>query len=116
MVIKRVEPMSAAKIAGLIYALIGLPFALLVWVVSLVGLNYSGLSNSPFLPFAPAYVTAGGAVAVVVLPIIYGSFCFLMTLLGAWLYNIVSGFVGGLRVDVQVDGSADVSGPAGIRG
>jgi hypothetical protein len=108
MVIKRVAPLSAAKIAGLIYALIGLPFALLVWVISLVGLNYSGLSNSPFLPFAPSYVVAGGAVAVIVLPAFYGLFCFFMTLIGAWLYNLVSGFVGGIRVDVQPDVPSNV--------
>jgi hypothetical protein len=109
MVIKRVAPLSAAKIAGLIYALIGLPFALLVWVISLVGLNYSGLSNSPFLPFAPAYVVAGGAVAVIILPLFYGSFCFIMTLIGAWLYNLVAGFVGGVQVEIELDAPPEVA-------
>ena len=100
MVIKRIAPLSAAKVAGLIYALIGLPFAVLVWVISMVGLNYSGLSASPFLPFAPGYVVAGGAVAVIVLPIVYGFFCFVMTLICAWLYNLVAGFVGGVSIEV----------------
>ena len=100
MVIKRIAPLSAAKVAGLIYALIGLPFAVLVWVISMVGLNYSGLSASPFLPFAPGYVVAGGAVAVIVLPIVYGFFCFVMTLIGAWLYNLVAGFVGVVSIEV----------------
>jgi hypothetical protein len=109
MVIKRIAPLSAAKVAGLIYALIGLPFALLVWVISLVGLNYSGLSVSPFLPFAPGYVVAGGAVAVVILPIGYGVFCFFMALFGAWLYNLVAGFVGGLGIEVQMDASPDIT-------
>jgi hypothetical protein len=108
MVIKRIAPLSAAKIAGLIYALIGLPFALLVWVISLVGLSYSGLSVSPFLPFAPGYVVAGGAAAVVILPLVYGAFCFVMTLLGAWLYNLVAGFVGGVGIEVQT-ASPDVA-------
>jgi hypothetical protein len=108
MVIKRIAPLSAAKIAGLIYTLIGLPFALLVWVVSLVGLNYSGLSNSPFLPFAPSYVVAGGAVAVVVLPIGYGIFSFFMALVGAWIYNFVAGIVGGVKVEVWTDVPSDV--------
>jgi hypothetical protein len=93
--------------AGLIYTLLGFPFALLVWAISLVGLNYSGLSNSPFLPFSPSYVVAGGAVAVIVLPLFYGFFCFLMTLIGAWLYNVVAGFVGGVTVELQVDMPSD---------
>lgn len=109
MIVKRVAPLSAAKIAGLIYALISLPFALLVWIVSLVGLNYSGLSNSPFLPFAPSYVTAGGAVAVIVLPVFYGSFCFVMTLAGAWLYNLVAGLAGGVRVEIEVEIPSDAA-------
>jgi hypothetical protein len=109
MVIKRIAPLSAARIAALIYALIGLAFALLVWIISLVGLSYSGLSNSPFLPFAPGMVVAGGAVAVVVLPIVNGAVCFLMTLIGAWLYNLVAGFAGGLSVEVQPDISPDVT-------
>jgi len=103
MVIKRVAPFSAAKIAGLIYTLLGLPFALLVWIISLVGLNYSGMSNSPFLPFSPAYVVEGGAIAVIILPLVYGFFCFLMTLIGAWLYNIAAGFMGGVSVELQAD-------------
>lgn len=109
MVIKRIAPVSAAKVAGLIYALIGLPFALLVWIISLVGLSYSGLRLSPFLPFSPTIVVEGGAVAVIILPILYGFFCFVMTLIGAWLYNIVAGFAGGVRVDVQMDASPDVT-------
>ncbi len=105
MVIKRIQPLSAAKVAGLIYALVSLPFAIVVWVVSLVGLNESGLSGSPFLPFAPGYIVAGGAVAVVVLPVMYGCFCFLMTFIGASLYNLVARFTGGICVQVEMDGS-----------
>jgi hypothetical protein len=109
MVIKRVAPLSAAKIAGLIYTLLGLPFALLVWIVSLVGLNYSGMSNSPFLPFSPAYVVEGGAIAVIILPLVYGLFCFVMTLIGAWLYNMAAGFMGGVSVELQVDMQSDAA-------
>jgi hypothetical protein len=103
MLIKRVDPLSAAKVAGLIYAFIALPFAIVVWIISLVGLNDSGLSGSPFLPFAPGYIVAGGAIAVIVLPIIYGCFCFIMTFIGVSLYNFVARFTGGIRVQVQTD-------------
>jgi hypothetical protein len=103
MVLKRIEPLSAAKIAGLLYALIALPFAIVVWVVSLVGLNDSGLSGSPFLPIAPGYIVAGGAVAVLIVPIIYGLFCFVMTYIGASLYNLVARFTGGIVIQVQMD-------------
>jgi hypothetical protein len=109
MVIRRIAPLSAARIAGLIYTLVGLPFALAVWIVSLVGLNKSGLRDSPFLPVEPSLIIGGGAVAVVIFPILYGGFCFVMTFVGAWLYNLVARFAGGLSVDVQVETPQDAS-------
>jgi hypothetical protein len=103
MVIRRIEPLSAAKVAGLIYALIGLLFVVLVWIVSMVGLNVSGLSGSPFAPFEPGLLVVGGAVAVVALPIVNGLFGFVMALFGAWLYNVMAGFAGGIRVEAEAD-------------
>lgn len=108
MVIKRIAPLSAAKIAGLIYALIGLPFALLVWVVSLVGLGNAGLSGSPFGPGA-GLVAGAGVAAVIILPIVYGVTGFAMTLIGAWLYNLMADVVGGLSVEVQMEASSDLT-------
>jgi len=96
-------------VAGLIYALIGLPFALLVWGYLFGGTQLFRIECLAFLPFAPGYVVAGGAVAVVILPIGYGVFCFFMTLIGAWLYNLVAGLVGGVSIGVQVDVSPDVT-------
>lgn len=42
-----------------------------------------------------------GASAVVLLPILYGCLGFLMTLLGAALYNVVARMVGGIQIDVS---------------
>jgi hypothetical protein len=103
MLIKRIDPLSAAKVAGLIYAFIALPFALVIWIVSLVGLNESGLSGSPFLPFAPGYIIAGGAIAVIVVPIIYGTFSFIMTFIGVSIYNLVARFTGGIGVQLETE-------------
>jgi hypothetical protein len=107
MVIKRIAPLSAAKIGGLIYAMIALLFGFALWIVSLVGLNISGLSGSPFAPVAPQYIVVGGAVAVLTVPVVYGIFGFLVTLAGAWFYNLIADIAGGIRVEVQQDG-ADV--------
>ena len=102
MVIKKIDPLSAAKIGGLIYALIGLPSAVLIWVISLVGLNNAGLTNSPFGPGA-GFVASAGAIAFVVLPLVYGVMGFFMSLAAAWIYNIFAGFVGGISVEVQME-------------
>jgi hypothetical protein len=100
MVIRRIAPFPAAKIVGLIYALIGLLLTILVWIISLVGLNISGLSASPFFPFAPGLLMAGGAVAVVAFSILNGLFGFLITLIAVALYNFMADHVGGLSIEV----------------
>ena len=106
MVIRRIAPLSAAKIAGLVYALIGLPFALLVWGVSATGLSNAGLRDSPF---APQFGLAAGAATVVALPLLYGAVGFFMTLIGAWLYNTIAGLVGGLSIDLEPESPPDTS-------
>ena len=91
MVIRRIAPLSAAKIAALIYLLCSFPFAIVFWFVA--------PANSPFGGIG----AIGGALMVIILPIIYGGVGFVMTLLGAWLYNVMAGFVGGIRIEVQTD-------------
>ena len=47
---------------------------------------------------------AGGLVgigAIIALPIFYGLLGFVVFAIGAWLYNLAAGFVGGIRIDVE---------------
>ena len=101
MVVTRVNPLSAAKIAGILYALMGLLMGALVSLVGLAG------------AFATPDMSAGGGVfptavigaffgigAVVFLPIFYGCLGFITVLIGALLYNGVAGVVGGIEIDV----------------
>ena len=96
MIVTKVGPLSFAKIAGMVYALMGLCFGGLVTLFSLVG-----------AAFVPQEADAGlmgmlfGVAAVVLLPIFYGVFGFVMTLIGAWLYNVVAGLVGGVELEVH---------------
>lgn len=108
MVIKRIAPLSAARIGGLIYALTALLFGLALWIVSMVGLDISGLNDSPFAPIAPRSIIVGGAVAVLTMPLVNGLFGFLVTLTGASIYNVFAGIAGGVRVEIQED-TADSS-------
>jgi hypothetical protein len=95
MVITRVAPMSVAKIAGLIYALLGLVFGAIVSLVALVG-AFAGAGGDR--GFTGALFGAG---AVILLPIFYGCIGFVMSLIMAALYNAVSGVVGGVHVEVR---------------
>jgi hypothetical protein len=42
-----------------------------------------------------------GVGAIILLPVLYGGLGFVAALVGAWLYNLISGFVGGIEIDAQ---------------
>lgn len=97
MVIKRVSPMSAAKIAGLLYALMGLVFGAFISLFAMLGASFGG-GDSGVPAFFPMLFGIG---SVIVLPLLYGCMGFVMTAITAWLYNLVAGMVGGMQLDVQ---------------
>ena len=84
-VIKVIGVLSVAKIAGVIAALVGLVFG---------------------IPFAVVAYFTGPAwqlVAAVALPLLYGALGFVGGALYAWLYNVVSGWVGGIEVNLVAE-------------
>jgi len=97
MVIKRVNPMSAAKIGGTLGVMLGL---LIGGCISLFMLAFGSA-------VAASREDAGGAIvgiffgvgAIVIVPIFYGVFMFIMGALYAALYNVAAKWAGGLEVD-----------------
>lgn len=90
MVIRSIGALSCAKIAGALYAVIGLIVGVCLSLFALLG----GFAAGDYSPFF-------GAAAVVIFPILYGVFGFVMTLIVARLYNVFAGMMGGVEVDVQ---------------
>jgi hypothetical protein len=97
MVLKRVGPLSFAKVAGVLYAIMGLLFGCLMSLIAMVGGALAPSANVPGL--FPGMLFGVGA--VVILPVLYGVFGFVFTLIGAGLYNLVAGWVGGFELDLQ---------------
>ncbi len=101
MTIKRVEPVSCAKIAGVIYAAIGLLVGTLVCLVALLGMGFSGtqrgLAQNALSPVIGAVMGVG---AIVFARIFYGVIGFISALIGAWLYNLVASKMGGIEIEV----------------
>lgn len=94
MVIRRIGPVSAAKIAGVLYAMMGFVFGGIFSLLSIVtGAFAPNQAGFPGMIF--------GAAAIIVLPIFYGILGFVMTLIMAALYNLIAGWVGGIEVDVD---------------
>ena len=95
MIVKRVGPVSFAKIAGALYAIMGFLFGGIISLIALARLTAGADSGGE------AFAGFFGAAAVVVLPIMYGCLGFVMTLIMAALYNFIAGAVGGVEVDLQ---------------
>jgi hypothetical protein len=95
MTIKRVGPLSCAKIVAALYAVIGLIAGIFISLAAMVG------------AFAANRGAAGplgvlfGVGSIVMLPIIYGCIGFVMTWILATLYNVLAGAVGGVEVDIS---------------
>ena len=99
MVIRRVGVASAAKIAGAVYAVIGVFVGCLMAAISLINLGAfaDGANNGMPSWIAPMW----GIGAVIVLPILYGVMGLVVGALTAVVYNVVSGMAGGLEIEVQ---------------
>lgn len=95
MIIKRIDPMSVAKITGIIAAVFGLIAGIIFFLFgSMLGL--SGGQGSGL-----GMAMAGGFMSIILLPIMYGIFGFIGGLIQAWVYNIAAGYVGGVRIDTE---------------
>lgn len=95
MVIKRIGPVSFAKITGTLYAVLGLVVGGIFSLAALAGAFTSDTSRGA------GFVAVIGVGAIVVFPILYGGFGFVASLIGAALYNGVARMVGGIELDVQ---------------
>ena len=95
MVIKRLGPLSLAKVGAVIYAVFGF---LAGCFFALIALG-SGMAGDA--PEPGVFGAMFGVGAVVTFPIIYSALGFVGLLFAAWLYNLVAGVVGGVEVDIQ---------------
>jgi hypothetical protein len=100
MVIRRIGPLSCAKIVAALYAVIGLVIGSIISLFSLAG----GFATAAFAldpSRRTAFPPVMGVGAIVVFPILYAIFGFVTTLIGAWLYNVTAGVVGGIKIDLE---------------
>jgi hypothetical protein len=100
-VLKRVGVLSCGKIAGVLYALIGLIAGAFMALFSLVGAGLAASSGS-----GDAWGALFGVGAVIILPILYGVLGFIGGLITAFLYNLIAGWIGGIEIELQDAGPA----------
>jgi hypothetical protein len=88
--ISRIEPGQFALIVGATYVVFGIFAAVLVYLFMSV-MPIPGLGG----------MNMGTGVTVIVLPILYGIFGYIFGFIGALIYNLVAGTVGGIKVTVS---------------
>jgi hypothetical protein len=96
MIVTRVSPWSVAKIAALLYGIIGLVIGAIISVLALVfGTAMAAQRDDAWIG------TVFGVSAIVVLPILYGIGGGIMAAFSAFVYNIAARMVGGVRIEVE---------------
>jgi hypothetical protein len=99
MVVKRIGPMSMAKMQGAMGVLIGLLLGICFAAFASLGSAIaSSASEGNSLGMFSAIFGVG---AIIILPIMYGIFGFIGGLIGAVLYNWVAGMVGGIEIETS---------------
>ena len=93
MVLKRIEPLSLAKVAGILYACIGIIAGLCMWM-------FSGLMSGLGGEEADMFATMFGVGSIIIFPILYGILGFIFGFISAALYNVVADRIGGIEVDL----------------
>ncbi len=100
--IKSVGVLSVAKTMGALYAALGLlflPFFLLIGLPGSMIPNQGG--QNPF---------AGGMFFGLRAPVFYGVLGFIFGALGAFLYNLIAKWLGGIEVQLQPTGAQSAIG------
>jgi hypothetical protein len=98
MVVKRVGPLSVAKNAAVLYAVVGL---IIGGILSLAGIAGAFGAAGEDSGAAAGLAAIFGVGAIVMFPIIYACLGFIGALIAAALYNVVASMVGGIELEVE---------------
>jgi hypothetical protein len=97
MVLKRIGVLSAAKIVGTVYGVFGVITGLFFMAFSLVGAGIADAGDAPGGLIGMLF----GVGALIFFPLIYACMGFVFGALSAALYNLFSGMVGGIEIELQ---------------
>jgi hypothetical protein len=98
--VKRVGPGSAFKVGLVLYGILGLCVGIFMALFSMVAGSLTSMAGAD-MPAARMLGFGMGFGAIILFPVIYGVMGGIFAALGAILYNLVAGMVGGLEVDIS---------------
>ena len=97
MVITRINALSVAKVAAVLYAGLGLIAGALFSLIGMVGVG-AALAGTEGAGFASAIFGVG---AIIIMPICYAVIGFIFSFIAASLFNIAAGMTGGVEVETR---------------
>lgn len=98
-IMKSVGVMSVAKIMGLVYGCMELIFVPLFLLFGMLG-SLAGENRNPL---------AGVVGVILAMPFLYGFMGFIVGALGALLYNLLSKWVGGFELELELQPTRPVA-------
>jgi hypothetical protein len=101
-IVRRVGPGSAFKVGLVLYAILGLILGIFMACISLLAGSLGGLAMpGAGAPGSRVFGFGMGIGAIIFFPILYGVIGGIFAAIGAVVYNLVAGWVGGLEVDIS---------------
>jgi hypothetical protein len=91
--IKRFAPLQLGKIMALIYGVMGLLFWPFILIGSLFSAHLGSQQRSGMMAFGVGFV--------LFIPILYAGIGFIAGVVGAFVYNVIAKWVGGIEVEVE---------------
>jgi hypothetical protein len=98
--LKHIGPGSAFKVGLVTYAFLGLILGICMALFSMVAGSLSSMAGGQ-ASAARAFGFGMGIGAIIIFPILYGVIGGIFAAIGAVIYNLVAGWVGGLEVDIS---------------
>ena len=111
--IKRVGVFSCAKMYAITLAAVGLVFGILYGLIFMIlgGAMMAGGGRDAGMAGGSTLVI--GLVMMIAIPVFYGVIGFVGGIIGALVYNVAAGVVGGLELELEnMDGGASYAPPA----
>ena len=100
--IKRIAPLQAGKMAGVLYACFGLIFLPIFALAGVAGafaqqVQQTQTANAPSAALMAAMMFGFG----IFMPVFYGIFGFVFGIISAAIYNQIARWIGGIEVEVE---------------
>ena len=98
--LRRIAPLQAGKILAAFYGLVSLlfvPFMMAFFAFASFSARHHGTAHPPPLPL----MFGMGVGFMIFLPFFYAAMGFVGGVLGAWVYNLLAGWLGGLVLEFE---------------